>query len=137
MKRVHTNARGFTLIEVMIVLAIVAILAAIGYPSYSQFVAKGNRADARATLLEAAQYMERQYSAQSAYQNALPARLTVSPSGSGAGQNRYSVSVTASTTAYTLTAAPVGTDVCGTLTLTNTGLKTRAGAGLTDAGCWR
>jgi type IV pilus assembly protein PilE len=128
---------GFTLIEVMIVLAIVAILSAIGYPSYSQFIAKGNRADAKATLLEAAQYMERQYSAQSAYQNALPVRLTVSPSGSAAGQNRYTVTVTATTSAYTLTATPVGTDVCGALLLTNTGVKTRAGTGLTDAGCWR
>jgi type IV pilus assembly protein PilE len=131
------RARGFTLIEVMIVLAIVAILAAIGYPSYSEFIARGNRADAKATLLEAAQYMERQYSAQSAYQSALPARLTVSPSGSAAAQNRYTVTVTATTSAYTLTATPVGTDVCGALLLTNTGVKTRAGTGLSDAGCWR
>lgn len=128
---------GFTLIETMIVVAIIAILSMIAYPSYTQFIARGNRADARATLLDAAQYMERQYSAQSAYQNALPARLTVSPAGSSGAQQRYTVTVTTSVTAYTLSAAPIGADVCGTLTITNTGLKGRAGAGLTASECWR
>ncbi len=131
------GARGFTLIEVMIVTAIVAILATVAYPSYTQFIAKGNRADARATLLEAAQYMERQYSSRNQYQSALPARLQVSPAGSAAGQNRYSVTVTATVSAYTLTAAPVKGDDCGSLTLTNTGLKARTGTALSDGACWR
>lgn len=131
------NVRGFTLIEVMIVTAIIAILATVAYPSYTQYIARGNRADARTTLLEAAQYMERQYSSQSQYQGALPARLQVSPAGSPAGQNRYTVTVTATVSAYTLTALPVRADACANLTLTNTGVKGRTGADLSVADCWR
>jgi type IV pilus assembly protein PilE len=130
-------SRGFTLIEVMVVVAIIGILSAIAYPSYVEYIAKGARADARATLLEAAQYMERQYSAQSQYQSALPARLQVSPAGSSGGQNRYSLTVTATVSAYTLTAAPVRAERCGSLTLTNTGIKARTGTELSDAECWR
>lgn len=54
-------SKGFTLIELMIALAIVAIVAAIAYPSYQGSVRKSRRADARAVLLEAAQFMERRY----------------------------------------------------------------------------
>ena len=51
--------RGFTLVELMIVVAIVAILAAIGYPSYQNSVQKSRRADGRAALQEAAARQER------------------------------------------------------------------------------
>ncbi|MDW7601742.1 prepilin-type N-terminal cleavage/methylation domain-containing protein, partial [Stenotrophomonas maltophilia] len=52
-------ARGFTLIELMIVVAVVAILAAIAYPSYSEHVRKSRRAQAKADLVEYAQLAER------------------------------------------------------------------------------
>lgn len=137
MTRKRKLEQGFTLIEAMIVVGIIAILSAIAYPSYTQFIARGHRADARATVLDAAQYMERQYSTQGAYQDALPARLLVSPAGAGGAQQRYTVTVTTSVSAYTLSAAPIGADPCGTLTLTNTGVKGRLGAGLSVAECWR
>ncbi len=51
--------KGFTLIEVMIVVAIIGILSAIAYPSYTEYIARGHRADARAGLLQAQQWLER------------------------------------------------------------------------------
>ena len=53
------TVRGFTLLEIMIVVAIIGIIGAIAYPSYQDSVRRGRRADARAVLLEAAQFMER------------------------------------------------------------------------------
>lgn len=137
MNRPAPVSHGFTLMELMITVAIVGILAAIALPAYTSYIVKGKRAEARAVVLEAAQYMERQYSNQSQYQNSLPSRMLQVPS---SGTANYNVTVTATTTAYTLTAAPQGSlasDDCGSLVLTNTGARTRTGTGLTDADCWK
>ena len=72
--------QGFTLVELMIVVAIVAILAAIAYPSYKEYVRKSRRADAKAVLVEAAQFMERVYTEDFSYASAeLPPSLKKSP----------------------------------------------------------
>ena len=134
-------ATGFTLIELMVVLAIVAILAGVAYPSYLESVKRARRSEARIYLLEAQQFMARFYSANSRYTTdeagttspALPARLQSVP----ADAPRYTLSVTATANGYTLTATPMGDDDCGDLTLTHTGAKGRSGQGPTVAECWR
>jgi type IV pilus assembly protein PilE len=123
----------------MIVVAIVAILASIALPSYSEYVKRGNRASARAALMEAAQFLERFYAANDAYDVnkagvtvALPSTLQAVPTDSP----KYDLTVTATSNGYTLTATPRASDMCGNLTLTNTGAKGTSSS-LTVQECWR
>jgi len=134
-------ARGFTLIEIVVVVMIVAILAAIAIPSYSAYLVRGYRSEARATLIAAAQWMERWRTERGTYQDggnppALPAGLAVSPP---TGAARYNITVaTPAANRYTLSATPTAAfvgDACGTLTLDNTGLRTRNGAETIET-CW-
>ena len=133
------TALGFTLIELMIVVVVIAILSAIAYPSYDEYVRRGHRAEARAGLLEAAQWLERAATAQGTYPLTaqFPAGLTQVPG------RRYVIALNSRDGAtFTLTATPqrgqIG-DRCGAYTLTNTGLRgangTTSGAIVSD--CWR
>ena len=140
-RRPAAVAPGFTLIELMIVLAIVGILAMVAYPSYMESVKRGQRSSARTSLMEAQQFMERFYADNSRYTTdelgtvspTLPARLLAVP----AEAPRYNLSVVATLNGYTLTATPTGTDICGDLTLTHTGVKGRSASEPTVAECWR
>ena len=136
------HARGFTLIELMIVVAVVAILSAIAYPSYAEYVRRGNRADARAGLLQAQQWLERAATATGVYPTTLPTALTWS----GDGTRRYTIGFKSgnTSTAYTLVATrKSGTgqasDRCGDFTLSNIGEQgnDNLGSGATTADCWR
>lgn len=127
--------KGFTLIEVMIVVAVIGILSAIAMPSYNEYIRRGHRAEARAGLLQAAQWMERAATATGTYPltAAFPDTLKTIES------KRYAISLASvGGAAFTLTATPalgqVG-DKCGNLTLNHTGVRGASGtAPLTD--CW-
>jgi len=133
---IRKSLAGFTLVELMIVVAIIGILAAIAYPSYQQYVLRSNRAEAQALMMETAQFMERHFTTSNGSYDGAAVLSAVSPRGATGSDVKYnlSFSVNPSDTAYTLQAAPQNAqsaDACGTMTLAHTGAQTAAAAG-----CW-
>ena len=131
---------GFTLIEALVVVGLLSILAAIAMPSYLSYLKKANRADAKAILMETAQWMERYYTTNMAagtgYGGAPAAPISaVSPKGAAGSAVKYNLSFVGTPGAtYTYQAVPANSQVgetCGTLTITNTGATTPP-----TAGCW-
>lgn len=143
---IHNKLKGFTLIELMIVVVVIGILAGIAFPAYQESVAKSRRAEAAAVLTEAAQRLEVFFSQNGRYCQApdncnaiAPVFQTTIPASGAAYYNVELAAGTLQTRAYTLQAIPTGAmqgDACGTLRITQTGATAATGA-LGTAACWR
>ena len=136
----RTAARGLSLIELTVVMAIAGILSAVAYPSYQEQVRKSRRTDAQAVLMQAAEFLEKSYTENLRYdQNsagvavALPASLTAAPR--DGATKYYTISLqSVAARSYVLQAVPQGAQVgdrCGTMGLDQVGVKTAA-----ISGCW-
>ncbi|WP_404368388.1 type IV pilin protein [Marinobacter sp.] len=137
MKHQHKTGSGFSLIELMIVVAIIGIIAAIAYPSYVQYVEKARRSDAQGALTGLASAMERHYTSSNSYKGAGPGGAdtgapAIYPDESpvDGGVKFYDLTIQAATdTSYTLRATPKNAQVGdGQLELDSTGARRWDGA---------
>jgi len=134
----NPKQRGFTLIELMIVVAIVSILAYVATSNYGQNVAKAKRTDGRTALLTTAATLEKCKAAYGVYNNA---SCSVDNGDSiDSPENLYSIAVTSAATTFTLVATPtagesqVGDTECTSLRLNHLGQQTATGSDPTR--CW-
>ncbi|NOZ52571.1 MAG: prepilin-type N-terminal cleavage/methylation domain-containing protein [Gammaproteobacteria bacterium] len=133
-------SNGFTLVEVLIVIAILGILAMFIIPSYSEQVQKTRRSDAKISLMQTAQILERCFSDNSSY--AAGAGCTDFTAGVLSDEQFYTITATTQTaTTYTLTATPNSTQAndtqCATFTLDQTGAKSAANSSnVAQTNCW-
>lgn len=134
-----TARNGFTLIELMIVVAIVAVLAAIAYPSYQEQINRSRRADAKTVLMENAQFMERFYTQNGTYANAMLPYLEAPKDG---GTKFYDLAFAGgqpTATTFVVVATPKGAmtgDACGNFTINQVGLKFTSGGSRSADECW-
>jgi type IV pilus assembly protein PilE len=136
---------GFTLIELMIAIAVLAILVSIAFPAYQDYVRRAQRSTAKTVLLQAGQWVERYRIANNSYLNAsanMPADFSHSPP---TGKVQYNITAVTTSSGYTLQAVPdpsggMVNDMCGTLEIDQTGAQLVLIGGTSQPGlvatCW-
>jgi len=149
------SASGFSVIELLIAVAIAAILAAVAVPAYTDLMRRSHRSEARVTLIQAAHWMERAATATGVYPavDQLPSGILATP-GSKAPRvilsdrsltvvnDRYSVvAASESGRTYTLVATPIAgsaqaADKCGSLSLDQAGRRRVIGSAMSAEDCW-
>ena len=132
-KRSPAGVSGFTLVELIVAIVIVAILGAIAFPSYQQYVVRGSRSAAQNELTELAGIQEKIFLNSNAYTTSLATAYNGTAAG-GLGKttqqtedSKYALSLVATAQSYTLTATPVsGTSQAndGAMSISSTGAKT-------------
>ena len=138
-QRFKQGMRGVTLIELMVVIVIIGILVSIAYPGYQSQMQKTRRTDGKATLLNAAQALERCYTRFNIYNSGDCPIVADLAAGITSPEEWYVVTSVPTASAFVLTATPQGAQVddtqCLALTLSNTNLRGTTGT-LPPADCW-
>lgn len=133
MKSMNARAAGFTLVELLVCLALIGILLGLALPAYREHIQRVRRVDAQRSLVELAQSLERFHTSRGTYIGAtLP--FDRSPREAGKAYYRLAFASGPDESGYVLQAEPLGAmteDACGVLTLADSGLR-----GAATEGCW-
>lgn len=136
------------MVELMIVVAIIGILAAVAYPSYQEHVARARRGDAKAVLMETVQYMERLYTQSGRYGtldgsgNYVAAVLPITEAPKDGSPKFYDITFAAgepTATTFEVRAVPKGamaSDPCGSFSMTHAGVRNVVSASRSATECW-
>jgi type IV pilus assembly protein PilE len=145
---------GFTLIELMITVAVIGILAAVAYPSYTQYIVRANRSAAQSFMFSVNNKQEQYMLDARMYAGGANALADLNMTVPADVASRYGITVActmptavgncaelAGAPTYTIIGTPIGSQLakdtkCATLTLNNLGVKTKSGTASSASDCW-